>query len=117
VVDPDRWVGRHTGQSYTRKVDPNGSVKIGKFKYYLGKRVAGQYVSARLEGGERQLVFYLKDKVFKRLALKGLEKTKTEMAFSDFVAFIKRQARSEQRQAQMAKRSKAQAKAAVGVTP
>jgi hypothetical protein len=112
VVDPDRWVGRHTGQSYTRKVDAKGSVKIGKFKYYLGKRAAGQYVSARTE---RQLVFYLKDKFFKRLALKGLEKT--EMAFSDFVVFIKRQARSEQRQAQMAKRSKAQAKATAHVTP
>jgi hypothetical protein len=71
-------------------------------------------VSARLDGGERQLVFYLKDKVFKRLALKGLEKT--EMAFSDFVAFIKRQARSEQRQAQMAKPSKAQPKATAHVT-
>jgi hypothetical protein len=59
------------------------------------------------------VVFYLKGKFFKRLALKGLENT--ELAFSDFVAFIKRQARSEQRQAQMAKRSKAQAKAAGGV--
>jgi hypothetical protein len=114
VVDPDRWVGRHTGQSYTRKVDTKGSVKIGKFKYYLGKRAANQYVSARLDSTERQLVFYLKDKFFKRLALKGLENT--EMAFSDFVAFIKKEAVSERRQAQMAKRSKAQAKATAHVT-
>jgi hypothetical protein len=39
------------------------------------------------------------------------------MAFSDFVAFIKREAVSERRQAQLAKRSKVQAKATARLTP
>ena len=95
LVDPDRWVNEIDGNRYVRRVNANGSVSVDKHRYYVGKSLAGQYVSVQVNAASRELSFSRNLEVIKRVPIKGLHGC--EVSFDEYVELIANEARSEQR--------------------
>jgi hypothetical protein len=95
LVDPDAWVSKLHGRCYTRRINSNGQVQIGKQSYYINKKLSGRYVVLRIDGQKRHFVVEHKRQALKYLPIKGLFNQK--MPFHDYLNVIREEARSEWR--------------------
>ncbi len=59
---------------FVRKVQRDTSVSVDERRYYLNKKVAGQYVTLRVEAASRSYVVEQQGKVIKKIAIRGTGK-------------------------------------------
>ena len=102
VVDPDAWLAPAAKRMYKRRIDPNGSIKIGNHRYYVRKALAKQHIAVRVLPSTQELQVYLDKQVVKVLPVKGLYHG--QMLLEDYVTHICREAVSEARRLQMKRR-------------
>ncbi len=101
VVDPDAWLHHVDGQHFIRKIRANGTILLDDVSYYIKQALAGHYIDVSLDASHQELVIWHQHQPIKRLAIKGLHKTR--MPFEQFVTVMAQQARSEQRRLQRAR--------------
>ena len=94
-VNPDRWLETIHGRAFARKVGAEGSVDVNDEHYYIGQAYAGQQVVLFVNAPENVFGVWLAGRVIKSVPIKGL--AGREMMWEEYVAFIKQQARSEER--------------------
>lgn len=94
-IDPDRWLGAMEGQIFKRRVSSAGTVKLGKYHYYLQRDLKGRTVLLQLDAANRQVQVWLDEKVIKTIPLKGLHPQ--PLPFSEYLALIQAEAVSEWR--------------------
>ncbi len=58
IVDPDAWVDAIHRKVYTRKVNRNGSIKLGNESYYVSRRLAGRKVTLTVNAPTQQLLVH-----------------------------------------------------------
>jgi transposase InsO family protein len=75
MVDPDRWLQAYHGRVYRRHVNANGSVMIDRYRYYLGKAYAGQWVAFHLDARRGMFQVQLNGRVIAQFAVQGLHTT------------------------------------------
>ncbi|WJW70210.1 transposase (plasmid) [Candidatus Chlorohelix allophototropha] len=92
-----RWLLAVDKRRFVRKVQSNGAVQVDKRSYYLGQEWVGKYVNLEVAAEEREFVVWQKDKVIKRLGIKGL--IGQALGQAEYLQLIKEEARSEVRQA------------------
>ncbi len=94
-VNPDHWLETVHEQAFARKVGAHGSVDVDDEHYYISQAYAGQQVVLFVNAPEKVFGVWLKGRVIKSVPIKGLGGQ--EMRWEEYVAFIKQQARSEER--------------------
>jgi hypothetical protein len=94
-VDPDRWVQAIDGQRYVRKVKQDGTVLVADQRYYVQRALAGQYVVLQVDATARALVAAHRQRVIRRVPLKGLHGE--PLAFAEFLELMQQAARSDWR--------------------
>lgn len=94
-VNPDRWLAKIHGKFYKRRIQPNGSVQIGKQYYYIRQRLKGQQVLLQVDAPAGQLKVLLDNKLIKRLNLKGLYEG--VISLDKYVALARQEALSDWR--------------------
>lgn len=94
-VDPDRWLRAVHGRRFVRKVRRDGSVLVAEASYYIKQALAGQHVVVQVNADARLLVVSHRHDVVKWLPIKGLRGE--SLAFDDYLAQIRREARSDWR--------------------
>jgi hypothetical protein len=80
---------------YLRTVRPAGSIVVEHARYYVGRRLAGQRVTAAVSAADRALVVRHRDTVVKRAPLHGLRLEL--LPFERYVGLMCQEARSERR--------------------
>jgi transposase InsO family protein len=95
VIDPDRWLRAIDKRRYVRKVLSNGSIKIDKWPYYLGQKLAGQFVLVEVAAESREFIVRQGRQEIKRLRIKGL--IGKELNQEEYLELIVKQARAEAR--------------------
>jgi hypothetical protein len=93
-VDPDYWLRTIDGRRFVRKVGYNGNIAIEESRYYISQKLAGQYVVLEVQAAAQAFVVHHRQQVLKQLPIKRLEGA--PLAFGDYVALVKQQARSRQ---------------------
>jgi hypothetical protein len=93
LVDPDAWLRRIDGRSYTRKVRENGTVLMDDTRYYIDQALAGQYVGVQVDAARREFAVLHRGHEVKRLPIKGLQGR--VLPFDAFVALLAEQARTQ----------------------
>ena len=101
-VDPDQWLVAYHNRLLKRRVTSNGSVQIGKHRYYVDRKLAGQQIIIQINGHERQLDVYHRGCYLKSKAIKNLYHG--TIPFGDYLRLICQEARAEWRQIQRRKR-------------
>jgi hypothetical protein len=94
-VDPDRWLEAIHGRGFPRTVGSDGVVDVDDEHYYLQQSLAGQRVVLLVSAPARIFEVWLAGRLIKTLPLKGL--VGQEMTWQQYLAFMKEQARSEER--------------------
>lgn len=94
-IDPDCWLETVHGQAFARKVGTNGSVDVDDEHYYISQACAGRRVVLFVNAHEKVFGVWLDGQLIKSVPIKGL--AGREMQWEEYVAFIKQQARSEER--------------------
>jgi Integrase core domain len=94
-VNPDRWLETIHGQAFARKVGADGSVDVDDEHDYISQAYASQQVVLFVNAPEKTFGVWLDGRVIKSVPIKGLGDR--EMGWEDSVAFMKQQARSEER--------------------
>jgi hypothetical protein len=94
-VDPDRWLRAVHGRRFVRKVRRDGSVLVAEASYYVKQALAGQHVVVQVDADARMLVVSHRHDVVKWMPIKGLRGE--SLAFADFLAQMRREARSDWR--------------------
>jgi len=95
-VDPDHWLEKIHGQFYKRRIQPNGSVQVGKQHYYIRQKLKGRRVLLKVDAPARQFQVLLDGKVVKRVDIKGLYNGLLD--FEAYFDLIRREAESEWQQ-------------------
>jgi hypothetical protein len=72
MVDPDSWLLAVNGEHFTRKVGSTGAISLDKYDYFVGREHAGKYVVVKVEAKSKELAIYHKERLVKRLAIRGL---------------------------------------------
>lgn len=101
-VDPDRWLQHCQGMVFRRIVDINGSVKVDKDRYYVGRQYAKQRVVLYVDGKEQAFWVLHHNQRIKELPIKGLKGD--TMSYQRFVQIMAAEARSMERYRQMKQR-------------
>lgn len=96
VIDPDRWLHTLHGRVFRRRVQANGSVKMDKRNYYVGKRLKGQQVNLRIDADRREFQIMQGRQVVKTIPIKGLYDEL--LAFDVYLKLICEEAHTEWRQ-------------------
>jgi hypothetical protein len=91
-VDPDGWLRLVDGRRYVRKVRHNGMVVLAGNRYYVGEKLAGQYVVLQVGAAERGVVVHHQQHVIKQLPLRGLHGE--TLGLDEYVELAKQDARS-----------------------
>jgi integrase-like protein len=94
-VDPDRWLRLLDRRRFVRKVQPNGIVLLEHDRYYVGRRLSGQYVVVSVEAATRTLVVQHQQRVIKRVPLKGRQQDPLD--FEAYLAMMRQEARIRRR--------------------
>ncbi len=94
-VDPDRWLRLLDRRRFVRKVQPNGIVLLEHDRYYVGRKLAGQYVVVSVEAATRTLVVQHQQRVIKRVPLKGRQQDPLD--FEAYLAMMRQEARIRRR--------------------
>jgi transposase len=71
-VDPDSWLDKIHTHTYKRKINANGSVKLGNHSYYVKRALAGQKIAIIINAVARELNMVHQSKVIKTREIKGL---------------------------------------------
>jgi transposase InsO family protein len=95
IIDPDHWLKSVDQQLYKRRVNADGTVQLGKQRYYIQRKLHKQAVSLKIDAANRQIQVLLEDELIKSMPLKGLHDG--PMPFERYVALIKAEAVSEWR--------------------
>lgn len=96
TVDPDAWLNQINGRLFRRRVQPNGSVKVDRRSYSVGRHFKGQMVSLKVDAQTREFhVFHRRQKI-KSIPIKGIYNM--EVGFQDYLTLICEEAKTEWRQ-------------------
>jgi hypothetical protein len=95
VVDPARWLEALHEQTFKRRVDAAGTIRLDKDRYYIGRERHKQTVLLKIEAPQRQINVLVEGEVIKTMPLKGL--TQQPMPFDDYVNLIQTEAISQWR--------------------
>jgi hypothetical protein len=95
VVDPDSWLQSLDGQSFIRRVNASGGVKLDKHYYYVGRQLKGRNVVLQIAASERSLKVLYHNEEIKTIPLKGLYGQ--PMSFEAYLQVIQQEAVSEWR--------------------
>jgi hypothetical protein len=96
TLDPDHWLQAIHGRHFRRRVQANGSVKVDKRSYYVGKRLKGQQVVLQVDAEAREFRVLHQRQLIKSIPIKGLYDEVLE--FEIYLKLICAEARSEWRQ-------------------
>ncbi len=94
-IDPDGWLRAYHNHELKRRITSNGTIAVGKYRYYIGRRWAGRVVALRIDAHHKQLRVVAPHDIDKVLDIKGLYHG--EMAFEEYVKLILEEARAEWR--------------------
>jgi len=72
IVDPDHWLESLDGQSFIRRVNASGGVKLDKHYYYVRSSLKKRSVVLQIAAEERSLKVLYNDEEIKTIPLKGL---------------------------------------------
>lgn len=103
MVDPDSWLKQIHGRFYRRRVKGNGSVQIGRQRYYISRELRRQSVVLQVDAPEQRLVVLQDDKLVRYLPLKGLYHG--PMLLEDYIPLIQAEAVSDYRRYLLKRRS------------
>lgn len=92
TIDPDRWLPAYHGRVFRRRVNANGSVMIDRYRYYLGKALAGQLVAFHVEAQRQVFRVQLNGRLIAQYAIQGLHTT--QLPLQDYLALMMREAQS-----------------------
>ena len=92
-VDPDHWLHKIHGKLYKRRINANGSVKVGKLSYYIKQALKGQQVLMKVDATNQQFQVILDGQAIIRVDIKGLYHGALD--FDAYLDLIRRQAESE----------------------
>lgn len=95
TVDPDSWLTQLLGRSYRRRVSSNGTIQIGRQRYYISRQLKGQSVLLKVDAQQKCLVVLQDNKPLKQVPLKGLYNGL--MLFEDYLPLIQKEAVSDYR--------------------
>ncbi len=96
TVDPDRWLMQINQQAFARTIRADGKLTINHEDYYVSRALAGQRVTCWVNAAEKRFEIWQPGRLIKSVPIKGLHSQ--TMPFQDYVALMKREARSEYRQ-------------------
>lgn len=103
TVDPDRWFQRLDGQAFARRIRSDGCVEVDLESYSIKQAFAGKQVVLFVNAAQKCFDVWDDQQRIKQVPLKGLHGD--PMPFERYVTLITQEARSEQRRAQMSRRS------------
>lgn len=92
-VDPDAWLAHFHGQFFKRKVSQNGSISIGRHRYYLDYKLAGETVGAMLNQRIRAFQMLHKGQILRECEIQGL--VGETMDFQSYLKHMLVEARTE----------------------
>jgi hypothetical protein len=95
IVDPTRWLEALHGQTFKRRVDAAGTIRLDKHRYYISRDRHKQTVLLQIDASQRQVNVLVEGEVIKTLPLKGL--TQQPLPFDDYVRLIQAEAVSQWR--------------------
>ncbi len=96
TVDPDRWLMQIEKRAFARTVRSTGHLSINRQDYYVGRSLAGQRVTCWVNAAQKQLDIWQPAGRITSIPIKGVHGQM--MPFEEYVALMKREARSEYRQ-------------------
>jgi len=96
MIDPDRWLRAFHGRQFRRRVQANGSVKMDKRSYYVGRHLHGQLITLKVDADHREFQIIQGRQVIKTVPIKGLYDELLE--FEVYLKLICEEARTEWRQ-------------------
>lgn len=99
-VDPDHWLQAVDGQCSARRVGRDGLIRLDSHQYYVSTRLAGQMVSLRIDAATRELVVEYQGQMVKRLRIAGTGSG--VMPYTEYVARMQIEARSDARRLRQA---------------
>ena len=103
-MDPDSWLKQIHGHYYRRRVNRNGTVQVGGFRYYISRQLERQNVVLRVNASAQHLAVLQDEKLFKRVPIKGLYDT-PRMVLEDYIPLIQAEAVSDYRRYLLKRRS------------
>jgi integrase-like protein len=103
MVNPDHWLERLHRRAYARKVGRDGQVVVNHETYYVPHSYAQEQVVLFVNAPERTFDIWHGPELLKRVTIRGLYGE--AMPFERYVAVMMQEARSEERRAELAKRS------------
>jgi len=83
-------------QAFARTIRANGKLTINREDYYVSRSLAGQRVTCWVNAAQKQVDIWQPAGCIKSIPIKGLHGQL--MPFEEYVALMKREARSEYRQ-------------------
>jgi hypothetical protein len=83
------------GQTFKRRVNASGSIKLDKHHYYVQNKLKGCYVALRIDPAERSLIVEYQQEIIKTIPLKGL--AGHTLSLDDYITLIRKEAVSEWR--------------------
>jgi transposase InsO family protein len=95
LVDPSRWLDYLHGQTFKRRIDAAGTIRLGKDRYYISRERHKRTVLLQIDAPQRQLHVLVDGEVIKTMPLKGL--TQQPLPFDDYVRLIQAEAVSQWR--------------------
>jgi transposase InsO family protein len=104
LVDPVPWLLPTSRRLYQRRTNTNGSLQIGGFQYYIGKRWAKRILAVRVLPQEKVLAVYDGVELVKKVPIKGLYNGTMELA--DYVECIMKEALAESRRLAVKRRQR-----------
>jgi Integrase core domain len=96
TVDPDRWLVQINQQAFARTIRTDGKLTINREDYYVSRSLAGQRVTCWVNAAQKQFDIWQPGGRIKSIPIKGVYGQ--VMPFEEYVALMKREARSEYRQ-------------------
>lgn len=92
-VDPDHWLTQIDGHFYTRRVQHNGLIQIGKQAYYISRDLKGRRVLLQVDAASCQFRVLLGGQLIKTCDIKGLHHQILD--WEAYLTYIRREAESE----------------------
>ena len=96
TVEPDRWLVRMDKCAFARTIRAGGDLTINHQDYYVSRSLAGRRVTCWVNAAEKSFDIWQPGGLIKSVPIKGLHGQ--SLPFQDYVALMKREARSEYQQ-------------------
>ncbi len=95
TIDPDHWLTAVHNKLYKRRVNSDGTVQLGKQRYYVQRKLAKHFVALKIDAPNRLILVLLDDQLLKSIPLKGLYDS--TLPFERYIELIKAEAISDLR--------------------